>query len=110
MFVVSRSWHTPRPCGRLPSHVSQRQRLMDPRLDLKLVLVVLAAPAGTPVFADCPGILAPGVRPELVQERGAGEGPAWHPGLGLLTSGGGDIVRRARDGTVSVYRKGAGSN
>jgi gluconolactonase len=33
-----------------------------------------------------------------------------HPTLGLLTSGGGDIVRRDLGGRVSVYRKGAGSN
>jgi gluconolactonase len=80
------------------------------RLEGRRALVVLAALAVRPAFAEGPGILAPGARPELVQERGAGEGPAWHPKLGLLTSGGGDIVRRDRDGKVSVYRKGAGSN
>ena len=32
-------------------------------------------------------ILAPDAEPEMLQERGAGEGPAWHPELGLLTSG-----------------------
>ena len=55
-------------------------------------------------------ILAPGAMPELLQEQGAGEGPAWHPQLGLLTSGEGNINRRDRDGKRSVYRKGAGSN
>jgi gluconolactonase len=55
-------------------------------------------------------VLAPGARPELLQEQGAGEGPAWHPELGLLTSGGGHIYRRARDGTVSIYRRDVGSN
>jgi gluconolactonase len=83
---------------------------MDRQRNGRLVLVVLAALAGRPALADDPGILAPGARPELLQERGAGEGPAWHPKLGLLTSGGGDIVRRDLDGRVSVYRKGAGSN
>lgn len=55
-------------------------------------------------------ILAPGAKPELLQEEGAGEGPAWHPQLGLLTSGEGNINRRDRDGKRSVYRAQAGSN
>jgi gluconolactonase len=79
-------------------------------LDGKLALVVLAVLVGRPAIAEGPDILAPGARPELLQERGAGEGPAWHPKLGLLTSGDGDIVRRALDGKVSVYRENAGSN
>jgi gluconolactonase len=83
---------------------------MNPQLNIALALVVLAAIAGRPALADGPDVLAPGARPQLLQERGAGEGPAWHPQLGLLTSGDGDIVRRALDGKVSVYRKGAGSN
>lgn len=48
--------------------------------------------------------------PELLQEHGAGEGPAWHPDLGLLTSGEGNINLRSRDGKTTVYRKDAGSN
>jgi len=55
-------------------------------------------------------ILAPGAKPQLVQEAGAGEGPAWHPELGLLTSGDGHIMRRDREGKISVYRRDAGSN
>jgi gluconolactonase len=39
-----------------------------------------------------------------------GEGPTWHPELGLLCSGNGEINRLSRDGTASVYRKGAGTN
>jgi gluconolactonase len=49
-------------------------------------------------------------RPELLQETGAGEGPAWHPQIGLLTSGEGHINLRDRDGTRSVYLRDAGSN
>ena len=79
---------------------------MRPRVRGSLALILLAASPAHP--AD--GILAPGAEPQLLQERGAGEGPAWHPKLGLLTSGGGRIYRRALDGTVSVYREGAGSN
>jgi gluconolactonase len=70
---------------------------------------------GTLVFAQAVArgdteVLAPGARPELLQEQGAGEGPLWSPKLGLLTSGDGHIYRRARDGAVSIYRRDAGSN
>lgn len=75
-----------------------------------LFALVVAALAACPAGAEEPSILAPRARAELLQERGAGEGPAWHPKLGLLTSGDGDIVRRDLDGRVSIYCKGAGSN
>jgi gluconolactonase len=39
-----------------------------------------------------------------------GEGPAWHPELGVLTSGNGHINRLSPDGKSSVYRKDAGTN
>ncbi|WP_160149490.1 SMP-30/gluconolactonase/LRE family protein [Roseiconus lacunae] len=48
--------------------------------------------------------------PTLLQETGAGEGPAWHPDLGLLTSGEGNINRRTPDGEQTVWFPGAGSN
>jgi gluconolactonase len=41
----------------------------------------------------------------------AGEGPAWDPQLGVLTSGNdGNINRFSRDGKSSVYREKAGTN
>src|SRR3954447_327422 len=80
---------------------------MNLRLAISMAIVVLAT---KPVAAQQPAILAPDASPGLLQERGAGEGPAWHPTLGLLTSGDGDIVRRDLSGRVSVYRKGVGSN
>src|SRR5687767_9619697 len=55
-------------------------------------------------------VLAPGEKPVMLQEHGAGEGPAWHPELGLLTSGDGHIYRRDLDGKVSIYRENAGTN
>jgi gluconolactonase len=55
-------------------------------------------------------VVEPGAKPQLLQETGAGEGPAWNPQLGLLTSGNGHIMRRDRNGKMSAYRKGAGSN
>src|SRR2546423_6813704 len=39
-----------------------------------------------------------------------GEGPAWHPKLGVLTSGKGHICQLDREGKSRVYRKGAGTN
>jgi gluconolactonase len=60
------------------------------------------------VFAAEP-IFEPGTK-KLISEQGAGEGPAWDPKLGLLTSGGGDIRRLDRKGKASVFRKGAGTN
>lgn len=39
-----------------------------------------------------------------------GEGPAWHPKLGVLCSGNNDINQVGPDGKLSVYRKGAGTN
>ena len=80
------------------------------RLHGKAAVVIITIFAVRSAAAADSGILAPGARPELLQQRGAGEGPVWHPQLGLLTSGHGDIVRRDRDGNVSVHRKEAGSN
>jgi gluconolactonase len=51
-----------------------------------------------------------GAKPELLAEQGAGEGPVWHPELGLLTSGGGNIWRRDKEGRQTVYRENAGTN
>jgi gluconolactonase len=64
-------------------------------------LLVLLSP--TPPAADPP-------QPVLLQSTGAGEGPAWHPELGLLTSGEGHVMRRDLGGKVSVYVEGAGTN
>jgi gluconolactonase len=55
-------------------------------------------------------VVLPGEKPVMLQEHGAGEGPAWHPKLGLLTSGGGHIYRRDLAGKVSIYRENAGTN
>ena len=77
------------------------------RLHIGLGLLTLWT---TTVIGQTPAILAPGARPIELLKQGAGEGPAWHPQLGLLTSGGGHINRRALDGTASIYRRDAGSN
>ncbi len=49
-------------------------------------------------------------KPQMLQETGAGEGPAWHPQLGLLTSGEGHINQRTPDGRQSIWLRDAGSN
>jgi gluconolactonase len=69
----------------------------------------LAAAWQAPAIAQ-QGVFAPGAKPAMLQERGAGEGPAWHPELGLLTSGGGHIFRRDRGGQVTIHRENAGTN
>lgn len=75
------------------------------------IAVVIAWLAATALLGADEPVFAPGAKPELLQEKGAGEGPAWHPELGLLTSGNdGHIWRRDRDGKATIYRKDAGSN
>ena len=49
-------------------------------------------------------------KPILLQETGAGEGPAWHSKLGLLTSGDGKINQRTPTGDQRVWFRDAGSN
>jgi gluconolactonase len=92
---------------------------------LLVVVLVLAADVGTLtdpaprilLAADGTGVspaAAPASvfesAPRLLAEAGAGEGPAWHPRLGLLTSGEGHVNLRDREGRASVYVRDAGSN
>lgn len=48
--------------------------------------------------------------PKQIADQHAGEGPAWHPNVGLLVSGHGDITRFAPDGTAETFLAEAGSN
>src|SRR5437868_7589814 len=80
-----------------------------PRWIRRVSPALIVAAIGSAAFSQ-EAIFAPGAKPELLQEQGAGEGPAWHPELGLLTSGGGHIYRRDRDGKASIYRENAGTN
>lgn len=57
-----------------------------------------------------PTLLEGDGKPKLVLEKGAGEGPAWHPKLGLLFSGHGSINQLKSDGTLKTYREKAGTN
>ena len=56
-------------------------------------------------------VFEPKANLKVVSDAGrGGEGPAWDPELGLLTSGNGNINRLAIDGTSSVFRLEAGTN
>jgi gluconolactonase len=70
------------------------------------LLLLLFAPMAV---AEEP-ILAPNAKLEEVVAKGAGEGPAWDPTLGILTSGDGHIFRYSLDGKSTIYRENAGTN
>src|SRR5690242_15788509 len=56
-------------------------------------------------------IFAPQAKLKIEAGKGAGgEGPAWDPKLGVLTSGNGHIYRLDRSGRSRIYRKNAGTN
>ena len=77
---------------------------MSIRASLTVMLI-----AAIPAWAD--EIFDP--KSKLKVEAGdgvGGEGPAWHPELGVLTSGNGNINRLSHDGKSSIYRKDAGTN
>lgn len=75
-----------------------------------IVLVLMGSLLGSQVTRGEDPIFAPGEKPKLLQEEGAGEGPAWHPRFGLLTSGAGHIYQRNAQGKVSIFRRDAGTN
>ncbi len=68
------------------------------------LLIPAVALAEDPIFEK-------GAKLKVVAEKGvAGEGPAWDPKLGVLSSGNGHINRLDTDGKSSVHRKDAGTN
>src|SRR5205085_10123572 len=71
-------------------------------------VIVVAGLAASGVRAD-EAIFEPGTKLK-VEAEGGGEGPAWHPKLGVLMSGGGHINQLDRDGKSKVFRKDAGTN
>jgi gluconolactonase len=73
------------------------------------VIVVGWLALGLP--AGAAEIFAPGATLKVEAAGGVGgEGPAWHPELGVLSSGNGHICRLDRAGQSHVYRDGAGTN
>jgi gluconolactonase len=75
-----------------------------PRLLCVLVLALTAVPAS----AD-DSIFTSKLKVEAGKGVG-GEGPAWHPELGVLCSGNGHVNRVDLKGKASVHRKDAGTN
>jgi gluconolactonase len=72
-----------------------------------IVAGLLAAGASR---ADEP-IFEPGAKLKVEAEGGiGGEGPAWHPKLGVLMSGNDNLNQFDRDGKAKIYRKDAGTN
>ena len=64
-----------------------------------------------PLYAAEPMIFEKEAKLKVEAGKGvAGEGPAWDPELGILTSGNGNIHRFSRDGTSSIHREKAGTN
>src|SRR5260370_3540920 len=56
-------------------------------------------------------IFEPGAKLKVESGKGSGgEGPAWHPKLGVLTSGNGGIMQLDRDGKSQVNRKAPETN
>lgn len=77
---------------------------------MRVAIAIVAAFFPQFLFAEEP-IFVPGAKLKVEAEKGsAGEGPAWDPQLGVLTSGRAGIHRLGIDGQSSVYREKAGTN
>jgi gluconolactonase len=71
---------------------------------LYFLAATVPAPAEEPIFE-------PGAELKVEAGGGAGgEGPAWHPKLGVLSSGNGHICQLDRAGKSHIWRKDAGTN
>lgn len=69
-----------------------------------LAVATLTLAADDPVFEA-------GAKLKVEADKGVGgEGPAWDPTLGVLSSGNGHVNRLDTDGKASVHRKNAGTN
>ncbi|MEY4565468.1 MAG: Gluconolactonase precursor [Planctomycetota bacterium] len=71
---------------------------------LVTVVLTISSVAKAQIFDDSRSL-------EVLSSKGeGGEGPAWDPEIGLLTSGKGGICRRSADGESVIYRAVAGTN
>jgi gluconolactonase len=74
-----------------------------------IALCVLALGSSAPGGGEA--IFDPDAKLKVESGEGSGgEGPAWHPQLGVLTSGRGHICQLDREGKSHIYRKDAGTN
>jgi len=77
------------------------------RILFPLLLSSVCLAAGS----EAEDIFEPGAKLKVEAEGGAGgEGPAWDPKLGVLSSGNGHIYQLDRKGKSRIYRKDAGTN
>jgi gluconolactonase len=80
---------------------------MRPFATSALCLLAFLAPA----LAANESIFEPGAKLKVEAGGGAGgEGPAWHPKFGVLSSGNNQIYQLDRDGKSRIWRKDAGTN
>ena len=78
---------------------------------MRYLVACLACLAMTALAWADEAIFAPGAKPKVEAKGGAGgEGPAWHPTWGVLSSGNGHIYRLGPKGHSSIWRRGAGTN
>ena len=80
--------------------------MFDPSRVVWLAVLVVVVPQ----FADAADdilILPPGAKPTLLQEEGAGEGPAWHPGGYLVFSDipNNELKKWTKEEGVTTFRK-----
>ena len=76
---------------------------------MRFFTMFLAISVASQVFAA--EVFEPGATLKVVAGAGAGgEGPAWHPQLGVLSSGNGHIMQLTPDGKSRVFREEAGPN
>jgi len=77
---------------------------------MRRTAAVLMLVFATRSIADEP-IFDPNAKLKFEAADGAGgEGPAWHPELGVLSSGNNHVYQLTRDGKSRIYRKDAGTN
>ena len=77
----------------------------------RLAALLALAPLAPVVSAQSDPIVEPGATLTVLSAKGeGGEGPAWDPDLGVLTSGNGHIHQLTPDGMSRVWRKDAGTN
>lgn len=81
---------------------------MSVRLTTAFVFCLIPAVCHSVLAEDA--VIEPGAIPQKLVDRGAGEGPVWHPRLGVLFSGDGHINQLTRQNEQRVYRKDAGTN
>ena len=83
--------------------------MKDHSMRLVAISVVLIFPFAAQAGDDL--IFPPNAKLKIESSAGSGgEGPAWDPKLGVLTSGSGHIHQLKRDGKSSIFRKDAGAN